>query len=191
MKNRRMNALMPVFIGLAFLSLLAGAALPAARQQDDAQEAESIVDLAERVEHAAQRHHRDTGRLAIEVAAESADDKNVAASFHRLGLRQKYPGWKGPYLDHPLTLADNPTTQSLALVSRDEDLRERGFALKSPRGFGQYLVLEGVSRHTAHLVERELDPGIEEDPRAWRAEGRVQWQEEDETLLIVLDVDHH
>lgn len=188
MSDSRRASFMPALIGLAFLSLLAGAAVPAARQSNDAGQARKIVALAERVEGAAQRHQRDTGRLAIEIAAETPDDVAVASSFHRLGQRQRYPGWQGPYLDHPLTLADSPVERVVAVLSRDADLRSRGFSVNAESGFGQYLVMEGISRHTAHLVERRLDPGVEEDPTAWRRQGRVQWQEEKESLLIILDV---
>jgi hypothetical protein len=178
-----------LLIGLAFVSLLAGAAVPAARQQDHAGQAREIVDLVERVERAVERHERDTGRLAIEVAAESAEDLETSSSFHRLSMQQRYEGWKGPYLEHPLTVSENPMRQSIALLSRDRDLRERGFNVNARRGFGQYLVLEGISRHTAHLVERALDPNIEDDPRAWRQKGRVQWQEEKASLLVDLSRD--
>lgn len=177
-----------LLIGLAFVSLIAGAAVPAARQSDHAGQARDIVDLAARLERAARRHHRDTGLLAVEIAAGSAEDPAVAPAYHRLGMRQRYGGWKGPYLAHPLTLADSPVQGPVALLSRDADLRARGFSLASSDGFGQYLVLEGVSRHAAHLVERELDPRVEDDPRGWRSGGRVQWQEQDGTLLVALEI---
>ncbi|MEZ6196910.1 MAG: hypothetical protein R3F20_14470 [Planctomycetota bacterium] len=182
---------MRLLMATCVATLIIGAAVPAARRGEIMEQADATIDLIETVERGAQRHRADTGALAIEIAAPDANSAYVGATFHRLGMRQSYPGWNGPYLPHPLTMAHNPFGGSIALRSRPEDVTPMGFALEGAGPFGQYLVLDEIPRNVARLVELRFDGEATDADglRNWSGSGRVRWNESDSRLLVILDVD--
>ena len=181
------RGLAQALIAICLVTLFVGAAVPAARKSELQDQGERLIALAEQMRHAARQHHEDTGIYALEISADSAESLHVGASYHRLGMSQSYVGWNGPYIPHPLSRIHNPFGGDIALLSRDSDLRARGFSGGEGVTFGQFLVIDNVPQQVARIVDAEIDQVSKASN--WQQSGRVQWLPQAERLLINLAIE--
>jgi hypothetical protein len=155
-------------------------------QQDG--QASKILAVADTLKKAADKHYADTGRLAVEYSPTAAGAYTNAAS-HQLSMQQTYANWRGPYLDHPLTRADNPfqgaiyVYASLNLSQTGGGFNLTGGGSNTHTGNGQTAVLYGVPVAVAQRVNDALDKNI---PGAWEATGRVEFTAAGGILAIYL-----
>lgn len=179
--------LIELVITLVIMTLLVGIAVPAiGTLQDDAKVAK-ILATSDALKKACERHYADTGMLCVEQSGSSA------VNSHMLAEVQTIKGWKGPYLDHPLTSGDNPFAGSVSIFNAFNVGNPRpyanGFKLTGPsapkrKGAGQYVAFTKVPKLIAEAVNDALDDGIGGN---WRKTGRVQWKSANEgTLMIYL-----
>lgn len=188
---RKRFSTLNVLLALTVLSVTFGAAVPALESRRLGERVDATLRLSDRVQEACRRHRDDAGILAIEVAAADAGAAETTASFHRLAMHQSYAGWQGPYLDHPLSLAENPFGGGLHLRSDWGQIADLGFDLDRA-GFGQFLVLEGVPEGSARQIDERIDhSGVSATTLSvWQRHGRVAWTPDgDGRLLIDLEVE--
>ncbi len=176
--------LIEVIVVVAVLTLLAGIIVPMVSSvQEDAKVAK-ILSVTDAIKKACERHYADTGYLATELS------NSTATSNHELSITQSTTGWKGPYLDHPLTLADNPfggTVLVYESFSSGSVNPGGGFDLMASSsdtvtGAGQYVQFGSIPEDVAKAVDKAIDKDLDTDN--WKTTGRVEYS--GTTLMIFL-----
>lgn len=173
--KKNVSILLTVAIPTSVVVLTMLVAVPAMSSLDEADAAREIVGLADRIAAAARRYHADTGRYAREIAAESAEEGFAAGRFHELSTPQFHRGWRGPYVPHALTCADNPFARRVGLHDDLESPPACGFQIKDGddgRGRGQYLCFEAVPLEVARAVDLQIDGPAGAN---WMETGRVEF----------------
>ncbi|MEZ5965420.1 MAG: prepilin-type N-terminal cleavage/methylation domain-containing protein [Planctomycetota bacterium] len=169
--------LMEVVVVVAILALLAGVVVPVFRSVQQDGQASKILAVVDTLKKATEKHFADSGRLAIEYSPSPAG-AYTGATHHRLSIVQTYANWRGPYLDHPLTRADNPfqnavyVYQSLAISQTGGGFNLTGGPADTHTGTGQCVVFYGVPDTVAKRVDEALDKNI---PGDWQATGRAEY----------------
>lgn len=174
-------------LAAAGIVLLTGLVLPALGSAHLDPRAKRILDLVERVREAVARHHADTGRFATEYSGPAYRRDR----FHELSRRQATPGWRGPYLERPLSSRDNPFGGFVYLYADLEGAaaRANGFHLEGENaplvaGPGQFLALSRVPFAVAIQIDAALDAGV---PGPWQRCGRVEYSDAlGGTLMVFL-----
>ncbi len=175
-----------IIVPLSVVVLLVVVATPALEDMEASDRAWEIVQLAQRVEVAARRFTADVGYPPCERSAGSAADEFMEPRYHELSVRQSIKGWRGPYLDQMLSMADNPFGGDAILHRNLDAPPASGFSVASEdlgHGPGSYLTLTGVPLEVAQLVDEYLDGKGEE---AWKTKGRVEWTPRECALSILL-----
>jgi prepilin-type N-terminal cleavage/methylation domain-containing protein len=169
--------LMEVVVVVAILALLAGVVVPVFSSVQQDGQASKILSVTDSLKKAVDKHFADTSRLATEYSP-TPGGAYTGAAQHQLSMTQSYANWRGPYLDHPLTRADNPfqdavyVYQGLSLAQTGGGFNLTGGSSNTHTGNGQTLVFYGVSQAVAQRVDAALDKNI---PGTWSATGRVEY----------------
>ena len=169
--------LMEVVVVVAILALLAGVVVPVFSSVQQDGQASKILAVADTLKKAVDKHYADTSVLATEYSPTLAGAYTGAAQHH-LSMTQTYANWRGPYLDHPLTRADNPfqdavyVYQGLNLTQTAGGCNLTGGSTNTHTGNGQTAVFYGVSSAVAQRVNDALDRNI---PGGWESTGRVEY----------------
>ncbi len=185
--SQRGFSLIEVIVAVSVLVILAGVGIPLVTTQVEKARAGKIVSLAENLRTACQDYYADTGQFAREYSGSNHTDP----SYHKLSVPQKkVPGWEGPYLDHPITEADNPCRGSVFVYDRLDKggNPSKGFNLLGGKsethvGKGNFVLLTNVPEGVAKRVDTALDHGI---GGAWQKTGRVKYKKQGKRLYIYL-----
>ncbi|MBK8975101.1 MAG: prepilin-type N-terminal cleavage/methylation domain-containing protein [Planctomycetes bacterium] len=180
--QQRAFTLVEVIVVISVLALLAGIALPMLGTTTNDARVAKLVATVDQLRKACQRHHGDTRQYAIEQTGATGAVK------HSLSAPQQAEGWRGPYLDHALSAADNPF-ESFVHVHDELDVNRGGFDLDGNgdldlRGRGNVAIFGNVDEESAQRIDAALDRGI---PGDWNETGRVQWRRN--TLFVLLYVE--
>lgn len=171
--RQRGFTLVEVVIVVAVLALLAGVVVPMFGTVSRDAKITRITQLYDQMRNSVQRHYADTSALAIEYSGATG------ATNHRLSMNPGTVGWKGPYIDHPINVSDNPfggyceLHQSMTNVNGlgpgfDLD----GDGTNEMVNAGQMLCLSNVPLADAQEINAKLDTGV---AGAWDASGRVKY----------------
>jgi prepilin-type N-terminal cleavage/methylation domain-containing protein len=169
--------LMEVVVVVAILALLAGVVVPVFRSAQQDGQASKILAVADTLKKATEKHFADTGRLATEYSPTTAGAYTGVAQHH-LSMTQTYANWRGPYLDHPLTRADNPFQDAvyvypaLNIGQTSGGFNLTGGGANTHTSAGQTAVFYGVPQVVAERVDAALDKNI---PGSWQTTGRVEY----------------
>lgn len=180
MNNSRQSGftLIEIVVVIAVLALLAGLALPMLGSTTNDARVTKILAGLDQQRKAVQRFHNDTRQYATERSDRTGE------SNHELTMNQRITGWKGPYLDHVLSQADNPFDDAVLIYPDLEPaggFDQDGDGRTDARGHGQIVVYRNVDRTSAEQIDGALDRGI---PGDWNRTGRVKWS--DNTLYVLL-----
>jgi prepilin-type N-terminal cleavage/methylation domain-containing protein len=169
-------SLIEIIVAVSILVVLAGIAIPVIANQVNKAKAGKILNLAETLRGACERYKGDTGEYAREYTT------STSATNHRLSITQAtIPGWDGPYIDHPLTRADNPFGGDVYVYSdltgTGSGVRPNGFSLtgsgsNTHTGLGNFLGMREIPQDVAQMVDEALDRGL---PGDWQTRGRVEY----------------
>lgn len=169
-----------VLIGLAVAALVAAVALPAAGRITGDARVDGVLDTLHRLESATARHLHDTGGTAVEFSPSPNGGAYGRPRYHQLAMSQDTPGWRGPYLERPLSREDNPLGGVIYLQNQLDAAPAQGFRLQGAggpltTGEGQFVVFHDVPEDVADRVDRQLDRELRDDAGDWAASGRVEW----------------
>ena len=167
-------------ITIAFMIVLLSVALPSAGSLRDADRAGDILKMTEKLAEASAAYRRDTGKSAIEFSPARGGHSYTQPRYHLLSMKQADPKWRGPYLDRPLSLDDNPYGGAIYLQNNLTASPANGFDLHGSgnaeqHGPGQFVVFYGVPERIARSVDEKLDGGLAERGAGWRHTGKVEW----------------
>ncbi len=174
---------MEIIVILAILILLIGLAVPHQEPGKKAPEVETILELVNTLTRAATQHHADTGRCAREYSGANFQGRE----FHQLSCPQGYPGWNGPYIDHPLSFHDNPFGSYVNLYKcLDEGGTNKPRVQGNSSAGRQYIAFgsipEEVARNVDEILDRDMEPGD------WKTSGRVRYVESAQRLNVLVFV---
>ncbi|MEM7202065.1 MAG: prepilin-type N-terminal cleavage/methylation domain-containing protein [Planctomycetota bacterium] len=177
--------LVEVIVVVAVLALLAGLVLPSVSSVTDDTKASKILATVDTLKKACDYHHTHTGALATETTTSTATRR------HELSVEQRTAGWKGPYLDHPLSRGDNPFNHHIIVYesfSSGGGNAPVGFDLlgsgtDSATGAGQYVMFYNIPEETAQAINDTLDGGIR---GSWQTTGRVEYVSSSKRLNVFL-----
>ncbi len=190
MKNRTSRSsgftLIEIIVVLALITLLAGVVVPMVSGVSSQGQAAKILAVADTLKKACARHFADTGRTAIEYSGPSY----ITASVRNLSLTQTTAGWRGPYIDHPLSYSDNPFGTYVHVYSSFTagNPNPGGFDLvgagsDTVTGAGNFVRFGSVPQPVAQAVNDTLDRSI---PGDWMTTGQVEYDAASRSLFIFL-----
>jgi type II secretory pathway pseudopilin PulG len=172
-----------IVVVLTVVVMLAGALFPVFNGTTKSGKVSKVLKLVESLQAACQRHKLDTGNYAIEYSGNAAKSRHLSA-------RQTVRGWKGPYIELPLTSTHNPFSSSGIHVYNSALANGwlKGFDLDGDQvldvtGSCNMLWLAGVSDAEARELDTVLDAGI---AGAWEKTGRVAFEPTKKYLFIML-----
>ncbi len=156
-----------------------------------------VLRLFERVSGACTRHYKDTGKAATEYSSSSESDRHNLKMYHHLSKEQFYSGWNGPYIQVPLSQADNPFGGVVQIHNNLSTHPALGFELDGgvlAHEDGQYLVLTQIPQDVAERLDRHLDQKGDDKTSMspdWKTKGRVEYTSADGgTLsLFILNIE--
>ena len=167
--------LLELIVVIAIITLLAGLLTPLVKSTLDDAKVGKILSLKESIAKAAMKYWYDMDTLPEE-------NEGAAPAVHNLfvdpGGASPDPKWKGPYLDAPLTKAQNPWTGNFELLS-DITGEAGGFSIAgaTPGGVGPYNDL-GCELHLTKVpvdLAKKIDTGIDGTDR--RDSGMCEYQD--------------
>ncbi len=170
---------------IAVIALLAGVLIPNVTSVTKDAKSSKILQLYDALRTACERYYIDVGSVPLEYSGSSYN----SATYHQLSLTQTTSGWKGPYIDHPLSTGDNPFNSTVYLYNSIGSYAGSGFDLNGDgtddaTGTGNYLVMWGVDADTAQYVDSSLDKGnLGAD---WKTSGRVEYNASSKILSILI-----
>ncbi|MFT7619624.1 MAG: prepilin-type N-terminal cleavage/methylation domain-containing protein [Planctomycetota bacterium] len=183
--------LIELVVTIVIMTLLVGIAVPAIGSlQDDAKVAK-ILATSEAAKSACQRHYVDTSLYGTE------NSRAQNAAGHTLSEKQTTKGWKGPYMDRPLSAGDNPFGGDIMLYNTfaggTHKLFGNQFRLTGPtsprhQGKGNFIAFDGIPQSVAQSVDTALDDGIAGN---WKRFGRVQWRNTNGGSLMIYLLDNN
>lgn len=170
-RTKRAFTMVELLIVIVIIGILAATLAPQLSNAADDAKIAKIISVADSLRTACQTHYSHTGTLAHEYSG------YTEAANHELSMPQTTAGWKGPYIDHPLSKADNPFGQVVHLYESFATHGSGGFDLlgagsDTVTGAGQVVVFWGVSEELGEDANDIMDEGIAGD---WKSTGRVEW----------------
>ncbi|MEE9393667.1 MAG: hypothetical protein V3W41_14285 [Planctomycetota bacterium] len=174
-------------IWFAVTVLVLAVAFPAAGKIRGDRRVAELIDTTRTLETACRQHYADTKTFALEFSP-SRTGQYSSPRYHQLSMSPGTSGWRGPYLEQPLSSEDNPFGGAVYLQNKLGADPARGFKLRSSTpsaplrdGPGQYIVFYGVPKEIALAVNERLDG----DDQEWQEQGRVEWQPSGGGALII------
>ena len=148
-----------LLIVVVVIGLLAAVVVPNMSSATDDAKAAKIAATVDVLRSAVSMHYTYTGRGAAEYGGPAW----TQASQHQLSMTQTTPGWKGPYIDHPLSHADNPFGNHVLVYTKfSYGKAGGGFDLlgsgsDTVTGNGQHVEFYDVPEATAKSVNDMLE----------------------------------
>ncbi len=175
-----------IVIVLAVVALLAGVIAPSMMSVTKDAQASKIISTYEVMRGACVQHYAHTGALPIEYSHSS----KTAAQYHQLAMTQTTAGWKGPYIDHPLGVGDNPFGGTINVYNSSSSVTTyaasgfdmNGDATNDITGAASILVLGSIPVSTAEAVDAAIDRGV---GGTWSASGRVEFSSGVLTIYLI------
>jgi len=175
--------LIEILIVIVIIGVLAALVTPQLSGAADDAKVAKMLQVADAVRAAVQGHYNDTGQLPRE------NSNSTNTNQHELSLTQTTTGWKGPYLDHPLTTADNPFGGRVQVYTSFSGDAGGGFDMMgggsdSVTGNGSYIVFWSVPEEVAQAANDIVDQGIGGD---WKQTGRIEWTN-NRLVIFLMDI---
>lgn len=171
-------------LATAIVAVLAGVVSIGSEGASSGAAASRIIRTEEILRAAAEAHLGDTGVLPREYC------EWEGAAFHTLWADRGTPGWRGPYLDQPIQRDWNPCGGQIhvfdyvvsAYTGGDGFDLDGDGTCDVEEDRGSVLTLWNIDAGTAERVDSILDEVL----GPWANTGRVEYQETQERLTILL-----
>jgi prepilin-type N-terminal cleavage/methylation domain-containing protein len=175
-------SLLEIIVAIAILATLVGVVAMNAGGAVERGKTAKVLQLAETLRTACASYHIDTSSYAYEYSG-------YAAPYRQLSGTQTTAGWRGPYIEAPLTANQNPfggtvhlyntVTANGWLTGFDCD----GDGTEEVTGSGNLLWLSGISNASAQAIDNALDAGIS---GTWTNTGRVRYTSSNSQLYVLV-----
>ena len=178
---RRGFTLLEIIVAMVVIALLVGVVALRSAKVVDRGKVTKVVDSVNTLKQACAMHHFDTSTFAYEYSG-------YPASSQRLSQRQTYSGWKGPYIEKQLTVADNPFggtvhLYSIATPNGNPGFDKDGDGTLDVTAAANVLWMSGVPSEQAKDVNDAFDSGI---PGTWSDSGVVRYSSATSQLFILV-----
>ncbi len=167
--------LIELVLVIAIVTILAVAMVPIIRSSIEDANIAKMLQLADILKDACQRHYSDTGRYAWEFSG------SPIAVNHQLAYDIGTPNWNGPYISKPISADDAVYGGWVSLfwaVGRF-DLDSNG--INEITSSCNWMRFSAIPESLALKVNNKLDKSI---PGDWRSAGKVEYL----TLHSYLDI---
>ncbi|TAJ04419.1 MAG: hypothetical protein EPO68_16900 [Planctomycetota bacterium] len=175
-------SLLEIAFAIGLVAALVGVVAGTTGRRDDGGHAGQVVQTVESLRRACASYRIDTCSFATELTGH-------AAMHRQLSANPGVAGWHGPYLETPLSGAQNPWGGRIDLY---DDVRANGWI----QGFdldgngeldaqteANMLVLEAVPAPGASAIDAALERGA---PGEWMASGRVRYDALAQRLYVLV-----
>lgn len=175
-------SLLEIVVAVAILATLVGVVAMNAGGAVERGKTGKVTQLVDNLRTACAAHHVDTGSYAYEYSG-------YATAYRKLSGTQTTTGWRGPYIESPLTAAQNPFGGSIHLYNTvtangwltgfDCD----GDGTEEVTGSANMLWLSGVPSAAAQAIDNAFDSGI---GGTWSNSGRVRYTSGNSQLYVLV-----
>ena len=175
-------SLMEIIVAVSILSILAAALATRAGGMIEKGKSGKIINLVSTLKTACTAYNVDTGNFAREYSG-------YPVAHRKLSGTQTEPGWSGPYLEGPITHAQNPYGGQMHLY----DLVTAGNWISGfdvdadgtldVTGNASMLYMNGIEESEAKSINDAIDLGL---TGSWQDRGRVVYQAGSKRLLILV-----
>lgn len=174
--------LLEVALAFAVVAGLVGIVAGTLKSRATDERSPQVVQLVEGLRRACARYRIDTCGYATELTSH-------AALPHELSADPGVAGWRGPYIETPLSSAQNPWGGRIDLY---DEVRTNGwldgFDVDGDGGLdalgaANMLVLESVPAPGASAVDAALERGV---PGEWMKSGRVRYDALEQRLFVLV-----
>jgi general secretion pathway protein G len=175
--SRRGFSLLEIVVAVAIMAILAGVVAYSSRGVIDRGKVGKVLTLNEGLKQACATYYVDVGTYAHEYSGYGATDRQLSAA-------QAFAGWKGPYIEQPLTAAQNPYGGTIHLFDNVQSngwlpgFDVDGDGTDDVAGAANMLYLSGVPAEAQSALDDALDrgiPGVASDTGRVRYSGTNVW----------------
>ncbi len=176
-RSRAGFSLIELVITMTIMAILVGVVSMRSGTLTNKAQASKIASTADTYKKACEMYFGDTGQSALEYT------NYTGATYHRLSQNPTITGWNGPYIERPISTAENPMNTTVHLYSNIVYANGNGFDLD---GDGTADVANGAAGNTlcfwgiTDTLGQAVDAMIDRTPAAvgtaWQDRGRVEWQ---------------
>jgi prepilin-type N-terminal cleavage/methylation domain-containing protein len=175
-------SLLEIIVAIAILATLVGVVAMNAGGAVERGKSSKVLQLVDTFRTACASYHVDVGSYPYEYSG-------YAAAYRKLSGTQTSAGWRGPYIEAPLTTNQNPYGGAIHLYNTvtangwitgfDCD----GDGTEEVTSSACMLWLAGVSSAAAQAIDDALDAGIS---GTWSSSGRVRYTSSNSQLYILV-----
>jgi len=174
-------SLMEIIVAVSILSILAATLAMRAGGMIDKGKTAKVIELTSTFKTVCATYHADVGSLPHEYSGYQANHRHLSGT-------QSANGWDGPYLEAPLTHAQNPFNGQMHLYDRATVHGLSGFDVDGDgtddvTGDANVLYLSNVPADAAQTIDTRIDQGI---PGTWSSSGRVRYNTGNSRLHILV-----
>ncbi len=183
-RNRSGFSLIELVITMTIMAILVGVVSMRSGALTTKAQATRIAETVETYETACVAFYGDTGQNAIEYTG------YTGATYHRLSQDPSIAGWSGPYIERPISAADNPANTTVHLYgaayyanSDGFDIDGDGTADVAVNAACNILAFWGMTTELAKAIDTIIDRSA--TTANWQNTGRVEFNGSNHVTILV------
>ena len=177
-RSRAGFSLIELVITMTIMAILVGVVSMRSGTLTNKAQASKIATTADAYKKACEMYFSDTGQNAVEYS------DHTGATHHRLSQNPTtITGWNGPYVERPISTAENPMKTTVHLYQNiwyangnGFDINGDGTADVANGAAGNTLCFWGITETLGQAVDAMIDGTPAAVGTGWQDRGRVEWQ---------------